>query len=94
MLTSRSSMLVAVVMIPVLESMLNCSNPSRSEYLSLTWSVPCLSLSVAFTFPTTVPVGVNIITTLNVAVKQKEPAEFSDVLFLTYFAFLSDSAQY
>lgn len=54
--TSLSRVLVTVVMTPVFGLMAKRSNPVRREYLILTWRVPCWSLSVAFTFPTTVPV--------------------------------------
>lgn len=74
--------------------MLNMLNESRRVYLSLTWSVPFLSLSEAITVPTTVPTELQAITSLTVAVKHRGLAEFSKVLLLTCFAFLSYSAQY
>lgn len=94
MFTSLSSVFVAVVMTPLFESMLNMPSLSRRVYLSLTWSVPFRSLSEAITVPTTVPMELQTITSLTVAVKHKGLAEFFNVLFLTYFAFLSYSAQY
>lgn len=56
-LTSLSRELLGptVVMTPVSESMANRSVPVNREYLILTWRLPSSSLSVAFTFPTSVP---------------------------------------
>lgn len=54
-LTSLSRVLVLVVMTPVSGLMANRSNPSNRVYLILTCLVPSLSLSVAFTLPTTSP---------------------------------------
>lgn len=39
----------------------NRSKPSRRVYLILTWRVPGWSLSVAFSFPTTVPAAVSLV---------------------------------
>lgn len=75
-LTSLSRVLVTVVMTPVCESMANRSNPVKREYLILTWSVPSWSLSVAFNFPTTVPVVSSTITEFIITAEGQTPQDF------------------
>lgn len=90
-LTSRSRVLVTVVMTPVFGWMANRSNPDKRVYLILTWRVPGLSLSVASTFPTTVPVVKKIVIEFIITKTKSQTFKYDAYfMFLTCFALLKN----